>query len=314
MAEQERARIICEPSETPDTFGSFVVEPLERGFGTTLGNALRRILLSTLPGAAVVSLRIDGVLHEFSTIPGVVEDLTQIVLNIKEMAVRLNADGPKSLVLNAKGPGILKAGDFAVDADVEITNPDLHIATLTDEAKVTIELVVDHGRGYVSADKNKRPGMAIGVIPVDSIFTPVKRVNPVIENTRVGQMTDFDKLTLDVWTNGALTPAEATKLAAQILVEQLGLFINLQADGEGGYISAMPATKGFEHPIEDLELSVRSYNSLKRAGINTIEDLTSKSRGEMMKVRNLGEKSLEEVIQRLSEKGINLRDDESANA
>ena len=308
MSDRESARIETIKTDSPD-HALFVVEPLDRGFGTTLGNSLRRILLSTLPGAAVVSIRIEGVLHEFSTIPGVVEDVTAMVLNIKEMAVRLNSEGPKTVLLSVKGPCELLAGDFALDDEVEICNPDLHIASCNEDCKMTVELTIDEGVGYSIAERNKKAGMPIGVIPIDSIFTPVRRVNFNVENTRVGQMTDYDKLTLEVWTNNALSPGEAVRAAAGILADHLQLFIGLDQPGSVPAYIGVPSgiIAAGEQPIEDLELSVRSYNSLKRAGINTIEDLMSKTESEMMKVRNLGRKSLDEVIERLTIMGKALR-------
>nr|MDD6335525.1 DNA-directed RNA polymerase subunit alpha [bacterium] len=308
---EEKPRIECIETDASGCYGKFVVEPLERGFGTTLGNSLRRVLLSTLPGAAIVSIRIDGVLHEFSTVPGVKEDVTEIVLNMKEVAVKLLTDTPKSLLISVKGPCEMTAADLAVDAEVQIMNPDLHIATLNEDARLTLELTVDQGRGYSTADHNKKSGMPIGVIPIDAIFTPVRRVNFAVENTRVGQVTDYDKLTLDVWTNGTLSPAEATSMAAKVLVERLELFAELDAcvpvsepssERVGG-----TGDKTVDMAIEELELSVRSYNSLKRAGINTVEDLISRSEAEMMKVRNLGRKSLDEVIQKLAVLGMGLK-------
>jgi len=312
MSDKERAHVVSVESATPASFGSFVVEPLDRGFGITLGNSLRRILLSSLPGAAVTSIRIDGVLHEFSIIPGVVEDVTEVVLNIKEMAVRLNSELPKSLLLTIKGPCELCAGDFSVDSEVEICNPELHIATLNQDAKVTIELTVEHGRGYQMAERNKKAGMPIGVIPVDSIFTPVKRVNFKVENTRVGQQTDYDRLLMDIWTNGALSPSEAVRMSAAVLSQHLSLFSELDASEtpQFGIVNFTAGNAGDEQSIEELELSVRSYNSLRRAGINTIQDLTSRTENEMMKVRNLGRKSLDEVIARLEVMGLTFRSEE----
>ena len=298
--------VILEP-----TYGKFVVEPLERGFGTTLGNSLRRILLSSLPGVAATNVRIDGVLHEFSTIPGVKEDVTDIVLSLKRISVLLHSEGPKTLRIEKKGPCEVTAGDFASDAEVEILNPDLHIATLGDDAVLNMEVNIEHGRGYVYADKNKKQGQPIGVIAIDSIFTPVTKVNFTVENTRVGQVTDYDKLTLEVWTDGTISPEEAASLAAKIMSEHLMLFINLT--DHVGDVEIMVQKEDerrdgvYEKSIDDLDLSVRSYNCLKRAGISSVEELVKMTEEEMMKVRNLGRKSLEEVQQKLEELGLSLR-------
>jgi DNA-directed RNA polymerase subunit alpha len=296
---------------SPDfTFGKFVVEPLERGYGITLGNSLRRVLLSSLPGVAVTSIKINSVLHEFSTIPGVVEDVTEIILNIKELSVKMYCEGPKTVYLEVERDGPVTAQDIKSDADVEILNPELHIATLNGEGKLYMELVLDKGRGYVSADKNKYPGQQIGILPVDSIYTPVKKVNYTVENTRVGQNTEFDKLTLEVWTNGSIKPDEAISLGAKVMSEHLNLFIDLSAEGQTAEIMVekeeSKKEKVLEMTIEELDLSVRSYNCLKRAGINTVEDLTNKTEDDMMKVRNLGRKSLEEVLQKLQGLGLAL--------
>lgn len=299
MIEIERPKIECE--EISDSYGRFVVEPLERGFGTTLGNSLRRVLLSSLPGVAASSIKIDGVLHEFSTIEGVREDVTEIVLNIKELCVKLHGEGPKKVSISAHGECEVKAGDIIADADVEIMNPDLHIASLGPNGKLEMEIILEHGRGYVSADKNKRPDMPIGQIAVDSIFTPIRKVNFRVENTRVGQITDYDKLTLEIWTDDTIRPDEAVSLAAKILTEHLCLFINLTEHVQGVEIMVEKEEdkkeKILEMTIEELDLSVRSYNCLKRAGINTVEELVQRNEEEMMKVRNLGRKSLEEVQQ-----------------
>lgn len=312
MIEIERPRI--EPVETTDNYGKFVVEPLERGFGTTLGNSLRRVLLSSLPGVAVTSIKIDGVLHEFSTIEGVKEDVTEIILNLKELCCRLHSDGAKKITVDAKGPCEVTARDIIADADVEIVNPDLHIATLGENAKLYMEIMLDHGRGYVSAERNKKPGMPIGQIAVDSIFTPITKVNFHVDNTRVGQITDYDMLTLEVWTTGSIKPDEAVSLASKILTEHLSLFINLTEHVQGVEIMVEKEEdkkeKILEMTIEELDLSVRSYNCLKRAGINTVDELVQKNEEEMMKVRNLGRKSLEEVQQKLAALGLNLRDSE----
>ena len=301
--------VILEP-----TYGKFVVEPLERGFGTTLGNSLRRILLSSLPGVAATNVRIDGVLHEFSTIPGVKEDVTDIVLSLKRISVLLHSEGPKTLRIEKKGPCEVTAGDFASDAEVEILNPDLHIATLGDDAVLNMEVNIEHGRGYVYADKNKKQGQPIGVIAIDSIFTPVTKVNFTVENTRVGQVTDYDKLTLEVWTDGTISAKEAVSLGAKVLNEHLNLFVDLSDEAYHTEIMVEKDDNGtekiLEMTIEELDLSVRSFNCLKRAGINTVEDLISKSEEEMMKVRNLGKKSLEEVISKLQSLGFNLTHDD----
>lgn len=312
MIEIERPRI--ERVETTDNYGKFVVEPLERGFGTTLGNSLRRVLLSSLPGVAVTSVKIDGVLHEFSTIEGVKEDVTEIILNLKELCCRLYSDGAKKITVDAKGPCEVTARDIIADADVDIVNPDLHIATLGENAKLYMEIMLDHGRGYVSAERNKKPGMPIGQIAVDSIFTPINKVNFHVDNTRVGQITDYDMLTLEVWTTGSIKPDEAVSLASKILTEHLSLFINLTEHVQGVEIMVEKEEdkkeKILEMTIEELDLSVRSYNCLKRAGINTVDELVQKNEEEMMKVRNLGRKSLEEVQQKLAALGLNLRDSE----
>lgn len=311
MIEMEKPRIECVESVLTDNYGRFIVEPLERGFGSTLGNSLRRILLSSLPGSAVTSVRIDGVLHEFSTITGVKEDVTEIVLNLKELAVKLNGETSKSLLVSVQGPCLLTGKDFQIDSDVEIVNPDHVIATLNESGRMTIEITVEKNRGYVTADKNKKPGTSIGIIPMDSVFTPVRRVKSEVENTRVGNMTDFEKLTLEVWTNGTITPEEAVSFSAKILSDYLKLFVGLT--DAAGQVEIMitkeedKQEKLMEMAIEELELSVRSYNSLKRAGINTVGELVQRSESEMMKVRNLGRKSLDEVIQKLAGLGLNLR-------
>ncbi|GAE89572.1 DNA-directed RNA polymerase subunit alpha [Acetivibrio straminisolvens] len=310
MIEIEKPKIECIISSEDNRYGKFVVEPLERGYGITLGNSLRRILLSSLPGVAVTSIKIDGVLHEFSTIPGVVEDVTEIILNIKELSLNLHGDGPKVIYIDAEGEGEVKASDIKADSDVEILNPDHKIATLSGEHRLYMEMTIDKGRGYVSADKNKHPGQPIGVIPVDSIFTPVSKVNYTVENTRVGQVTDYDKLTLEVWTNGSIKPDEAISLGAKILSEHLNLFIDLSDNAKNAEIMVekeeTKKEKVLEMTIEELDLSVRSYNCLKRAGINTVEDLTNRTEEDMMKVRNLGRKSLEEVLNKLKALGLSL--------
>ena len=305
MIEIEKPKIECAEDPANGTYGKFTVEPLERGYGITLGNALRRIMLSSLPGTAATSIKIAGVQHEFSTIPGVKEDVTEIVLNVKSLITRLhNADGIKTVYIEAVGPCEVTAGDIKCDSEVEVLNPELHIATLDAGATLNMELTLSHGRGYVSADKNKTTNQGIiGNIPVDSLFSPVRKVNYTVENTRVGQVTDYDKLTLDVWTDGTITPDEAISLGAKILSEHLNLFIDLTDRARNTEIMVekedSKKEKVLEMTIEELDLSVRSYNCLKRAGINTVEDLTNKTEEDMMKVRNLGRKSLEEVIQKL---------------
>ena len=316
MIEIERPRIETEELSNDNTYGRFVVDPLERGFGTTLGNSLRRVLLSSLPGVAVKSIKIDGVVHEFSTIPGVKEDVTEIVLNIKGLIAKLHCDGPKTVEIAAEGPCIVTADSIKCDSEVEILNPDLHIATLGEGAKLYMELVLDKGRGYVSGERNKQnmPQGVIGELAVDSIYTPVLKVNFNVEPTRVGQSIDFDKLTLEVWTNGVITAQEAVSLAAKVLTDHLNLFVDLSDKGKSTEIMVEKDEKGkekvLEMTIEELDLSVRSFNCLKRAGINTVEDLLSKSEEDMMKVRNLGRKSLEEVIWKLASLGFNLRKDD----
>lgn len=312
MIEIEKPRVECE--EQDSRYGRFVVEPLERGYGTTLGNSLRRILLSSLPGAAVTSIKIDGVLHEFSTIPGVKEDVTEIVLNIKGLAAKLYSDTPKVCIIDAQGSGVITAADIKVDSDVEIANPDLYIATLNEDAKLYMEITLSKGRGYVSANKNKELSSTIGVIPVDSIYTPVVKVNYNVTPARVGAVTDYDKLTIEVWTNGTIRPDEAVSLAAKIMSEHLALFIDLSDDAKNTEIMVekeeSKKEKVLEMTIEELDLSVRSYNCLKRAGINTVEDLTNKTEEDMMKVRNLGKKSLEEVTNKLTALNLEFRKEE----
>lgn len=314
MIEIEKPKIeIVEISED-NKYGKFVVEPLERGYGITVGNALRRILLSSLPGASVKSIKVDGVLHEFSTIPGVKEDVTEMILSLKELSIKMNGEGNRTLKIEAQGQGAIKGEDIICPPDVEVLSKDLHIATLDKDAKLNMEIYIGKGRGYVPAETNKTEDMPIGVIPVDSIYTPVEKVSYKVENTRVGQITDYDKLILEVWTNGSINPQEGISLGAKILVEHLNLFINLTE--HVGNVEIMvekeedKKEKVLEMTIEELDLSVRSYNCLKRAGINTVEDLNSKSEEDMMKVRNLGKKSLEEVIQKLAELGLNLKPSE----
>ena len=304
---------IVEISED-NKYGKFVVEPLERGYGTTLGNSLRRIMLSSLPGAAVSQVKIDGVLHEFSSVPGVKEDVTEIIMNIKSLAIKNNSETneAKTAYIEFEGEGIVRAGDIQADQDIEILNPELPIATLNGgtDSKLYMELTITKGRGYVSADKNKHEDLPIGVIAVDSIYTPVERVNLSVQNTRVGQITDYDKLTLDVFTNGTLVPDEAVSLAAKVLSEHLNLFIDLSENAKTAEVMVTKEDnekeKVLEMNIDELELSVRSYNCLKRAGINTVEELCNRTSDDMMKVRNLGRKSLEEVLAKLKELGLQL--------
>lgn len=314
MFDFEKPKIeIAEISEDKK-YGRFVVEPLERGYGTTLGNSLRRIMLSSLPGAAVSQVKIDGVVHEFSGIPGVKEDVTEIIMNIKSLAIKNTSETnePKTAYIEFEGEGVVKAGDIQADPDIEILNPELVIATLNGGAnsKLYMELTITKGRGYISADKNKNDELPIGVIAIDSIFTPVERVNLTVENTRVGQITDFDKLTLDVYTNGTLVPDEAVSLAAKVLSEHLNSFIDLSENAKTAEVMVEKEDnekeKVMEMNIDELELSVRSYNCLKRAGINTVEELCNRTSKDMMKVRNLGRKSLEEVLAKLKELGLSL--------
>ena len=314
MIEIERPVIEKFLSDEDPCYGKFVVEPLERGYGNTLGNSLRRILLSSLPGAAVTSVRIDGVLHEFSTIPGVKEDVTEIILNLKRLAVRVDGDDDRRAIINAVGPCEVTARDILVDADTEIYNPDLHIATLADNATLVMEMNIATGKGYVPAEENKTPETPIAVIPVDSIFTPVIKVNFTVENTRVGQKTDYDRLILEIWTDGSIAPEEGVSIGAKIIQEHLDLFIGLGAE-----VSDMKfmiekdedrKEKALVMAIEELELSVRSFNCLKRASINTVEELTQKTEEDMMKVRNLGMKSLVEVKNKLAELGLSLKPSE----
>ena len=292
-------------------YGKFVVEPLERGYGTTLGNCMRRILLSSLPGAAITSVKIDGVLHEFSTIPGVKEDVTEIILNLKRLAVRINGDEEKRAIINAVGAREVTAADIIVDSDTEIFNPDLHIATLAENATLVMEMNIASGRGYVPAEQNKTDSTPIAVIPVDSILTPVKKVNFTVENTRVGQVTDYDKLTLELWTDGSIIPEEGVSIGAKIMLEHLNLFIGLGSEvNEMDFMvekSEARKEKALEMTIEELELSVRSFNCLKRASINTVQELTQRTEEDMMKVRNLGMKSLVEVKNKLAELGLSLK-------
>ena len=315
MIEIEKPRINVDELSADGKYGRFVVEPLERGFGNTLGNSLRRVLLSSLEGVAVTSIKIDGVLHEFSTIPGVKEDVTEIVLNMKSLVAKLNSNGPKTVEIAVEGPCAVTADMIKCDSEVEILTPELHIATLGEDAKLNMEITLDKGRGYVPAEKNKAlsGNNVIGVLPVDSIYTPVLKVNFTVDNTRVGQITDYDKLTLDVWTNGVITAQEAVSLAAKVICEHLNLFVDLSDRGSQEIMVVKEDSgkeKALEMTIEELDLSVRSFNCLKRAGINTVEDLISKSEEDMMKVRNLGRKSLEEVMQKLQSLGFSLHSED----
>ena len=313
MFDFEKPKIEIAQISDDNRYGRFVVEPLERGYGTTLGNSLRRIMLSSLPGAAVSHVKIDGVVHEFSSIPGVKEDVTEIIMNIKSLAIKNTSDTsePKVAYIEFEGEGVVTGADIQADPDIEILNPDQVIATLSGaDSKLYMELTITKGRGYVSSDKNKKEDLPIGVIPVDSIYTPVERVNLTVQNTRVGQITDFDKLTLDVYTNGTLAPDEAVSLAAKVLSEHLNLFIDLSENAKTAEVMVEKEDnekeKVLEMNIDELELSVRSYNCLKRAGINTVEELTNRTAEDMMKVRNLGRKSLEEVLAKLKELNLEL--------
>ena len=302
--------------EETDNYGKFVVEPLERGYGTTLGNSLRRVLIASLPGAAITSMQIDGVLHEFSTVEGVTEDVTQIILNLKKVSLKLDSEDQKNLELDVKGPAEVTASDIQGDNEVTILNPDLHIATVADGAELHIKLTADKGRGYLSANDNKArmDDLAIGVLPIDSIYTPIERVNYTVENARVGQRNDYDKLTLDVWTDGSLTPTEAVSLGAKILTEHLAMFVDLTEPAQNAQVMVEKEEthkeKMLEMTIEELDLSVRSYNCLKRAGINTVKELTDRTVSDMMNVRNLGQKSLEEIKLKLNDLGVSFRQDD----
>ena len=315
MVEIQKPRIECIENAGDDTYGKYVVEPLERGYGTTIGNSLRRILLSSLPGTAVTTIKIAGVQHEFSTIPGVKEDVTEIVLNVKGIIAKLYSEGVKTVYIEASGEGVVTAGDIKADSDVEVLNPEHHIATLGPDATLNMELTLSQGRGYVTADKNKPAQTIIGVIPVDSVYTPVRKVNYTVENTRVGDATDYDKLTLEVWTNGTISARDAVSLGARILVDHFTLFTDLsETMGSKSTVvekAEAQRDKVLEMTIEELDLSVRSFNCLKRANINTVEDLISKTEEEMMKVRNLGRKSLEEVINKLAMMDLSLASDEN---
>ena len=310
MIEIEKARIDCVELSQDGSYGKFVIEPLERGFGNTLGNALRRVLLSSLPGVAVTSIKIEGIMHEFSTIPGVTEDVSEIILNLKTLSAKLYSEQAKTVMIDVKGPAEVCAKDIAADDELEFVDPDMHICTINEDAHLQMTLTIDKGRGYVSADKNKYQNMPIGVIPIDSIFTPIKKVNYTVTDTRVGQITDYDKLTLEVWTDGNVQPDEAISLAAKILTEHLTLFVSLTDQVTTISFTDQEADnkdKALEMTIEELDLSVRAYNCLKRAGINTVAELVQRNQEDMMKVRNLGRKSLEEVEQKLEALNLSLR-------
>ena len=314
MIEFEKPNIKCLELDEVKNYAKFVCEPLERGYGITIGNSLRRILLSSLPGSAITSVKIDGVLHEFTTIPDVVEDVSDIILNLKMVRLKLDKNEEKVLRINVKGPADVKAGDIVTDGTVEVLNPDLHIATVAEGGHLVMEMTAEMGRGYNSAEKNKKPDQALNVLPIDSIFTPVKKVNYSVESTRVGQMIDYDKLVIDVWTDGSLKPYEALSLVAKVMTEHLELFIDLSETAKNTQIMVekeeSKKEKVLEMSIEDLELSVRSFNCLKRAGISTVEDLTSKTISDMMKVRNLGKKSLDEVTNKLHALGLDFMTEE----
>ena len=314
MLEIEKPKIECVENAEDGSYGKFVIEPLERGYGTTLGNALRRILLSSLPGVAANSIKIEGVLHEFSTINGVKEDVSELILNIKGLALKMTGEGSRTIYIDAEGPGEVTGADIRTDGDVEVVNKDIHIATLDENAKLFMELNVSKGRGYVSQNKNKTEDKPIATIPVDSIYTPVKRVNYKVENTRVGQITDYDKLTIEIWTNGTIRPDEAIGLSAKILIEHFKLFMTLTDHADNVEIMVEKEEdkkeKVLEMTIEELDLSVRSFNCLKRAGINTVQELTERSMDDMMKVRNLGKKSLEEVEQKLEALDLSFKPSE----
>lgn len=314
MLEIEKPRIECIETGENGFYGKFLIEPLERGYGITLGNSLRRILLSSLPGVAANSVKIDGVLHEFSTVQGVKEDVTELILNLKCLSLKMIGDGPRTIYIDAQGPGEVTGADIKVDGDIEVVNKNLHIATLDDNGRLYVEITIDKGRGYVSQVKNKSNETPIGTIAIDSIYTPVKRVNFTVENTRVGQITDYDKLTIEVWTNGTIKPDEAISLSAKILIEHFKLFMTLTDHANNVEIMVEKEEdkkeKVLEMTIEELDLSVRSYNCLKRAGINTVQELTERTIDDMMKVRNLGKKSLEEVEQKLEALGLGLKQSE----
>ncbi len=314
MIEFERPNIKCLEIDNENNYAKFVCEPLERGYGVTIGNSLRRILLSSLPSAAITSVKIEGVVHEFSTIPNVVEDVPEIIVNLKQVRLKLHDNEEKSIRIDFKGEGEVKAGDIITDSTVEILNPDLHIATLSEGAHLQIEMTANMGRGYNSAEKNKKDNQPLGVLPIDSIYTPVKKVNYAVENTRVGQNIDYDKLTIELWTDGSLAPYEALSLAAKVMTGHLELFIDLSETAKNTQVmiekEENKKEKVLEMSIEDLELSVRSFNCLKRAGISTVEDITNKTEAEMMKVRNLGKKSLDEVTYKLHSLGLDFAKEE----
>ena len=314
MIEFERPNIKCLEIDNETNYAKFVCEPLERGYGVTIGNSLRRILLSSLPGAAITSVKIEGVVHEFSTIPNIVEDVPEIIINLKMVRLKLHENEEKTIRIDVKGEGEVKAADIITDSSVEVLNPDLHIATLSEGAHLQMEMTVDMGRGYNSADKNKKDTMTLGVLPIDSIYTPVKKVNYAVENTRVGQNIDYDKLTIELWTDGSLAPYEALSLAAKVMTSHLELFIDLSETAKNTQVmiekEENKKEKVLEMSIEDLELSVRSFNCLKRAGISTVEDITNMTESEMMKVRNLGKKSLDEVTFKLRSLGLDFAQEE----
>ena len=314
MIEFERPNIKCLEIDNETNYAKFVCEPLERGYGVTIGNSLRRILLSSLPGAAITSVKIEGVVHEFSTIPNVVEDVPEIIVNLKMVRLKLHENEEKTIRIDVKGEGEVKAGDIITDSSVEVLNPDLHIATLSEGAHLQMEMTVDMGRGYNSAEKNKKENMPLGVLPIDSIYTPVKKVNYAVENTRVGQNIDYDKLTIELWTDGSLAPYEALSLAAKVMTSHLELFIDLSETAKNTQVmiekEENKKEKVLEMSIEDLELSVRSFNCLKRAGISTVEDITNMTESELMKVRNLGKKSLDEVTFKIHSLGLDFAQEE----
>lgn len=314
MIEFEKPNIKCLEADDENNYAKFVCEPLERGYGITIGNSLRRILLSSLPGSAITSVKIEGVLHEFTTVPNVVEDVPEIIINLKNVRLKLDKNEEKTLRINFDGPGEVTAGNIETDGSVEVLNPDLHIATVSEGGHLVIEMTADMGRGYNTAEKNKKQEQAIGVLPIDSIYTPVKKVNYSVENTRVGQMVDYDKLTIEVWTDGSLKPYEALSIAAKVMTGHLELFIDLSETAKNTQVMVekeeSKKEKVLEMSIEDLELSVRSFNCLKRAAISTVEDLTNKTEADMMKVRNLGKKSLDEVTNKLHALGLDFAKEE----
>lgn len=314
MIEFEKPNIKCLEADDANNYAKFVCEPLERGYGITIGNSLRRILLSSLPGSAITSVKIEGVLHEFTTVPNVVEDVPEIIINLKNVRLKLDKNEQKTLRINFNGAGEVTAGDIETDGTVEVLNPDLHIATVSEGGHLVIDMTAEMGRGYNTAEKNKKPEQAIGVLPIDSIYTPVKRVNYSVENTRVGQMVDYDKLTIEVWTDGSLKPYEALSIAAKVMTGHLELFIDLSETAKNTQVMVekeeSKKEKVLEMSIEDLELSVRSFNCLKRAAISTVEDLTNKTEADMMKVRNLGKKSLDEVTNKLHALGLDFAKEE----